>query len=92
MSRQLEFSFRKDTCKIKEKAIKQKCNRAYLVGKMVSFIFVLVVNNKMFIHPNTSIIIAVYMKFTLLVTIIESIKDLDKLGLLVITFLTEKVN
>jgi hypothetical protein len=59
---------------------------------MVSFIFVLVVNNKMFIHPNTSIIIVVYMKFTLLVTIIESIKDLDKLGLLVITFLTEKVN
>jgi hypothetical protein len=75
MSRQLELSFRNNTCKSKEKAINRKCKTMHTrwAKWFLLYLIVLVVNNKIFIHQNTSIIIRVYMKFALVMTIIESI-------------------
>jgi hypothetical protein len=70
MSRQLELSFRNNTCKSKEKAIKRKCKtiHTWWAKWFLLYLLVIVVNNKIFIHPNTSIIIVVYMKFSLVMT------------------------
>jgi hypothetical protein len=75
MSRQLEFSFRNDTCKSNQKAIKRKYKtiHTWWAKWFLLYLIVLVMNNKIYIHPNTSIIIVVYMKFNLVMTIIESI-------------------